>query len=112
MAGSSLLPYCRRDIISEHREFAYVESYNATRSNDPADWARSIRSARFRYTLYPRGNGEQLFDLLEDPDELQNIAQDPRHRSSKAELRDCLLEAVIAQDYPKSPRSLFQLGVH
>ena len=67
---------------------------------------------RYRYTLYPRGNGEQLFDLSVDPGEQTNLAGSPQHAGLRQELRDRLLELIIMQDYPKTRRELYALGVH
>ena len=112
MAGSSLLDLCRGGKPEAWREAAYSESYNYIGSNDPGDWARTVRTDRYRYTYYPRGNGEQLFDLKEDPQEVNNLVGDSGYQSIRNELRDILIERIIMQDFPKTRRDLFALGVH
>ncbi len=112
LPGRSLLPLCRGDVSRAWRTAAYSESYNRITSSDPGDWARTIRTERYRYTMYPCGNGEQLFDLREDPDEQNNRVADPGHARIRTELRDQLLERIILQDYPKPRRNLYALGVH
>jgi arylsulfatase len=112
LPGRSLLPLCRGETPADWRTAAYIESYNKISSADPGDWARSIRTERYRYTLYPCGNGEQLFDLMNDPDEQNNLVADPDHAHTRTELRDQLLELIILQDYPKPRRELYALGVH
>ena len=62
--------------------------------------------------MYPDNTGEQLFDLVDDSDETRNLAADPDHRQIRLELRDRLLDLIIHQDYPHSPRSRFAFGVH
>jgi arylsulfatase A-like enzyme len=48
----------------------------------------SVRTARWRYTLWDEGRkGEQLFDMQTDPGETTNLAADPRHADTVAELR-------------------------
>lgn len=111
LPGRSLLPLCRGAVPDDWRDAAYCESYNAIWSNDPGDWARTIRTVRYRYTLYP-GQGEQLFDLDGDPDEQRNLMASPDHAAAKCELRDRLMHQIIMQDYPKTRRDLFALGVH
>ena len=81
-------------------------------SSTPANWARTIRDAEWRYTYYPIGKGEQLFNLEEDPDEQVNLAGDPEYANTRLEMRDRLLEAEILQGYPYSPRSFYAFGVH
>lgn len=112
LPGRSLLSLCRGERPSDWREAAYSESYNAIWSVTPGDWARTIRTKDFRYTFYANGNGEQMFHLRQDPDEQPNIVADPAYTGMRQELRDRLMELVVMQDYPKTRRDLFALGVH
>lgn len=112
LPGKSLLPLCRGEKVSDWRSAAYVGSFNAVWSMDPADWARTIRTHQYRYTLFACNNGEQLFDLQADPKEQNNLVSDPAFAKVRQLLRDQLLELIIMQDYPKTRRSLFALGVH
>ena len=112
LPGKSLLPICRGENPADWRDAAYVESYNRISSPDLLiDWARTIRTKKFRYTLYA-GGGEQMFDLSKDPDEQENIVADPSHADDRQQLRDRLMELIILQDYPKTRRDLFAFGVH
>ena len=43
---------------------------------------------------------------------MRNLAGDPAYDEVRRRLRDTLLEAIVLQDLPHSPRSLFELGVH
>lgn len=111
LAGRSLGPLLRGPVPADWRSSAYVESYNNVGSH-PRHWARTLRTATHRYTLYPEGQGEQLFDLINDPDESRNLAGDPTHQSLRQELRDALLDRILLQDYPPTPRGMFAFGVH
>ena len=112
LPGRSLLPLCRGERVEGWRDAAYVESYNNIDSNTPANWARTVRTAEWRYTMYPQGNGAQLFNLVDDPDEQVNLAGEAEFAEVRSEMRDRLLEMVILQDYPHSPRSRFAYDVH
>lgn len=112
LPGRSLLPWCRGERVEGWRDAAYVESYNNINSISPIHWARTVRTAQWRYTLYPRGSGEQLFRIADDPEEQHNLAGDPAYGDVRRDLRDRLLEQIILQDYPHSPREVFSLGVH
>jgi arylsulfatase A-like enzyme len=112
LPGRSLLNLCRGDQPEDWRQAAYSESYNAIYSITPGDWARTIRTKDYRYTFYAHGNGEQMFDLRADPDEQVNIVADPSYATVRQGLRDQLLELIVMQDYPKTRRELFALGVH
>lgn len=57
----------------------------------------SIRTARWRYTQWDEGRqGEQLYDMQADPGETTNLAADPRHAETVAQLKAEL------QNYAKS----------
>ncbi|MEM7028661.1 MAG: sulfatase-like hydrolase/transferase [Chloroflexota bacterium] len=112
MSGQSLLPLCRGETVSGWRTAAYSESYNRIDADHPGQWARTIRTQQWRYTHYPQGYGEQLFNLDNDPDEQHNLVADTAHQSIRQQLRDQLLDLIILQDYPKTRRNLFALGVH
>ncbi len=112
VAGRSLLKLCKGETLKDWRNAAYVESYNNINSATPVNWARTIRTKDWRYTMYPEKNGEQLFYLRDDPDEQRNLAYDPEYAQVRQELRDRLLELIILQDYPHTPRQLYALGVH
>lgn len=59
----------------------------------------SIRTARWRYTLWDDGNkGEQLYDMQADPGETTNLAGQSRQADTIAQLRQRLRE--YAQDTP------------
>ncbi len=111
MYGASLLPLCRGEAESV-RTAAYCESFNAIWSIDYTDWARTVRTEQYRYTYYADKSGEQLFDLALDADEQRNRAQDPEYAEVKQALRAELIELLIRQDFPKTRRNLFALGVH
>jgi choline-sulfatase len=48
----------------------------------------SVRTDKWRYTLWNDGKqGEQLYDMQHDPRETKNLASDPEHGKTVAELR-------------------------
>jgi arylsulfatase A-like enzyme len=96
----SMLPLCCGEARKDWRTSAYIESYEGFLGSR---WTRTIRNKRFRYTYFP-GGGEQLFDLERDPDEIANSLDEPAHREIRQQLRDELLERIIAQDYPLTLR--------
>lgn len=109
--GASLAPLCRGDDVAEWRDAAYVESYNNIYSVSPKHWARTIRTGEYRYTLYPAGGGEQLFEIDETATERRNLAGDPEYAAVKRELTDRLLERIVLQDHPYPPRERVAIGI-
>lgn len=54
---------------------------------------RSVRTERWRYTEWDEGQlGAELYDHDSDPDEMRNLAADPAHQDTRAEL-SALLKA-------------------
>lgn len=111
LPGRSLRPWLEGGEPSAWRSHAYVESFSRAEpgeehhwSGDPRHWARSVRDARWRYTWYPCGGGEQLFDLDADPGELRNLAAEPACAAERERLRGLLLESVVLQDWPQIER--------
>lgn len=48
----------------------------------------SVRTERWRYTEWDEGTrGVELYDETNDPDEMRNLAADPKHRGTVAELQ-------------------------
>jgi uncharacterized sulfatase len=66
---------------------------------------RTVRTSRWRYTEFGQGNpgARQLFDHESDPRELHNLADDPAHAATVAELR-ALLHAGRRQPAADAPR--------
>ncbi|KUL55380.1 hypothetical protein ADL22_00330 [Streptomyces sp. NRRL F-4489] len=117
-AGRSLLPLClggepgddQGGEAEPWRDAVYIQSNNNHWEASPRSWARTIRTARHRYTTFFSGGGEQLFDLVSDPDEQHNLAGLPEWEETRRELRDRLLEMIVCAGYPNSPRDLFGIG--
>ena len=57
-------------------------------------------------------NKEVLIDLQKDPDELNNVADDPAYLEVLHRMRYELLNRLMLQDYPLPPRDLLVVGAH
>ena len=56
----------------------YVVTELADDSRTPSRKGRMLRSGQYKYTVYSHGaRNEQLFDLIHDPGETQNLAYEP-----------------------------------
>ena len=56
------------------------------------DVARAVRDNRYKLIRYPQINRTQLFDLQDDPDEMQNLVNDSSHSKRVEELTTLLVE--------------------
>ncbi len=69
------------------------------------DVMRAVRDDRYKLIVYPNVNHRQLFDLVEDPDELHNLIADPDHAEIAARL-EALLEGWQAAMGDTTPLSV------
>jgi arylsulfatase A-like enzyme len=54
------------------------------------DTQRMIRTDRWKLILYPKAGQQQLFDLANDPNEMNNLSSQPEHAGRVVELRATL----------------------
>ncbi len=75
---------------------------------------RTFITERYRFTVYPGKPWGELFDLLEDPDELYNLWDSPDYQELKDDLYREFLEAYILQEpaVPKVMHTEKILGQH
>jgi arylsulfatase A-like enzyme len=59
---------------------------------------KMIHNSRFKLIYYPVGNRIQLFDLDEDPQELNDLSQSPAHRRIRDHLTEILIGELYAED--------------
>lgn len=64
------------------------------------DVQRMIRKDNFKLLVYPKINKTLLFDLINDPEEMQNLAQVPEHKNRVKALFNSLLELQKEMDDP------------
>jgi len=62
--------------------------------------AKMVRTERYKYCYYV-GNGHELYDLANDPDEMHNLADDPAHQPVVNDMRRRLLDYMITCDEPE-----------
>ena len=118
-AGRSLMSLCRDEDVSDWRTSAFSESFGALCEGSACDkimahpWKKTLRTQDFRYSVSPgRDEGEELFDLSADPDELVNVVHASNYQEVRQKLKNEMLHRVMLQNYPLPPRDLIVLGAH
>lgn len=97
-AGVSLAPVLAGAEADQDRA-VFSESFATYAVQEPHCHTRTLRTARYRYSLFGDGP-EQLFDLAADPDELNNLADSPEHAKRRRRLQGRLRAALPEQAYP------------
>jgi arylsulfatase A-like enzyme len=103
--GRSMRPVLTGD-TDALRECAYAESYGGAPGDAtpaPLNWARTIRTRTWRASFYPGQAHGELYNLDEDPTELNNRWTDPSCRTVIEEHRRLLADRLVLMDYPLSP---------
>jgi arylsulfatase A-like enzyme len=81
---------------------AWFYEYNYEKQFPYTPNIRGIRTDRFKFVRYPHGDGTadrhlpEMYDLEADPDELKNLAADPKHSATRTELEHRLMELMAS----------------
>ncbi|MBI3464032.1 MAG: DUF4976 domain-containing protein [Planctomycetes bacterium] len=104
--GKSLRPLLD-DPVAEWTKPAYTQvtrgtptaTGETTKKDQRVLVGRSVRTERWRYTEWDDGKqGVQLYDHQSDPEELHNLAADPKHAATVAYLRK-----ILGHGLPSAP---------
>ncbi|MBT3274771.1 MAG: sulfatase-like hydrolase/transferase [Spirochaetales bacterium] len=79
-------------VSDERRDSLYCEHYDDEMS------MRMVRKDTYKLIYYATGNRFQLFDLDNDPHELQDLSQSTAHQKVKQELTDILIGELYGSD--------------
>lgn len=96
--GRSIRPLVSGDAASWRDAWFYHYNYEKQFPYTPN--VRAIRTDRWKYIRYPHGDGSpdrhraELYDMKNDPHELNNLAQSPDQQARIAELRQRLDELM------------------
>ncbi len=94
--GLSLKPLLTGSGTPPQREFVISQFYSKNKWVAPG---RAIRNTHHKY-IHWLSNGEELYDLLHDPDELNNLAADPDKGEIKAGLHTALDQWIADNEDP------------
>ncbi|MCL2507726.1 MAG: sulfatase-like hydrolase/transferase [Oscillospiraceae bacterium] len=82
------------EVITGNKDFYFVKNQGIKGIRHPD--AKMIRSKEWKYNYY--AGDEELYDLLDDPEEMRNLAGDPRFTDVKSKLKTELLNWLITAD--------------
>lgn len=85
VAGLSMVGDDKRDML-------YAEC------NEGETATRMVHDRRFKLIYYAAGNRTQLFDLQSDPDELNDLSNEPNHQQTREDLTQTLIDSLYGSD--------------
>jgi arylsulfatase A-like enzyme len=94
--GLSLKPILTGAADPPKRDYVIAQYYSKQRWVNPI---RTIRTSRFKLNKYG-GDGQELYDLADDPHEIVNLADDPGRRTIRGELSAELDRWIETNDDP------------
>jgi arylsulfatase A-like enzyme len=106
-----LLPVARGD--SAGRGWALSEYRDSGHPLSPAVHATMLRIGKYKLVVHHgapatlRDRTGELYDLDRDPDENQNLWNDPSHRTVRSELTEQLLDVLVGTEDRSTPREAF-----
>jgi len=98
LPGRSLMPLLGGYKAKAPHEYVVSQWY--TEWGYTIEPGRMIRTDRYKYMHYLEGNGEEFYDLIEDPGELNNLVGDPNMKDRLNEHRALLKEYVKETNDP------------
>jgi len=87
MQGSSLAPFLGGGQVENWRQDLFIEHSWVPAGARSIPRTRGIRTQRYKYLEYPGNSYRELYDLVDDPDELTNLAGQPELADQEAQLR-------------------------
>jgi choline-sulfatase len=101
----SVIPFCKGETNDMWRDAAIIESVDS-KDNPYGHWARTVIKGDYRYTYFPGLRKEQLFNIIHNPDETENLAADPKYADKMQEMRVELIERSTWTEYPLPTRDM------
>ena len=100
LQGQSLRPLLADPSDNDWNKPAYTQVWY-----NPNAWGYSIRTERYRYTEWLEGKaGRELYDHSNDPDEITNLADQPDHAKTVAQLSSQLKKYIQLKPHKRQKK--------
>ena len=93
----NLKQYLQKDIAPTKRDYVVVSDHliqgAGVDSKNPKPEGRMLRNGQYKYWIYDEGKErESLFDMKNDPGEMVNLVNDPKHAKALQQCRNQLMD--------------------
>lgn len=105
-AGIPAPPCDGQSLMSQLKQEVAVTGQPQVISQWHTEWGftiepgRMLRTDRWKYTIYREGNGEELYDMVNDPLEMKNLAANPDYAKPLAEMRAQFADYLTRSEDP------------
>jgi arylsulfatase A-like enzyme len=108
--GAGGRAFTAADLAQAPRPYGYDTIISSLRWREAEGRRKMVRTRHWKYVHDPMGDLDELYDLVNDPWELHNLAAEPAHRDVLAELRlqlaDWSIQTEDARPVPLPPCEL------
>jgi arylsulfatase A-like enzyme len=94
MQGKSLLPIFKNQQATNWRNYVYYHYYESDGEHAVAKHI-GIRSDRYKLINFYENKEWELFDLLKDPAEINNVYNDPAYQKTLSSMKKALRDEVV-----------------
>lgn len=111
--AQSLLPLARGEENAPVRDWALCEYRNSGHPYDPPVHSTMLRRGRYKLVVYHgepatlRPRTGELYDLEVDPQELNNLWDNPEYHRIRTEMQEFLLDVLVATEDRSQPRDAY-----
>ncbi|HEV2486853.1 MAG TPA: sulfatase-like hydrolase/transferase [Terracidiphilus sp.] len=89
---------------TKHRDSIYTEYLDANALYDPPPMATSVRTEKFKLSVFSRPRTGELYDLVKDPGESNNLWNNLHYKNVQEEMTETLVARMIETTDPLPER--------
>jgi arylsulfatase A-like enzyme len=105
MQGQSLMPLLT-GAATRNRDSVYTEYLDANALYDPPPLATCVRTDKYKLSIFSKPRTGELYDLMKDPGEFNNLWNDPHYKDVQEQMLEVLVTRMIETTDPLPERTV------